>query len=114
MFQWIDQALGIRSGPTENNGRTNVEYNRSGFHVWFFAINVTSYTSLHILYSVLFQIGDLHEGKTYVFKVRAVNEAGIGKSSEVSEPVLMETRAGMLCNFQFLKKIEIFRSKIEL
>uniref|UniRef100_A0A8C5JH08 Myomesin 2 n=1 Tax=Junco hyemalis TaxID=40217 RepID=A0A8C5JH08_JUNHY len=41
-----------------------------------------------------FKVTDLHEGHTYVFKVRAVNDAGVGKSSEISEPVLVEERPG--------------------
>uniref|UniRef100_A0A8U7MWC3 Myomesin 2 n=1 Tax=Corvus moneduloides TaxID=1196302 RepID=A0A8U7MWC3_CORMO len=40
------------------------------------------------------KVTDLHEGHTYVFKVRAVNDAGAGKSSEISEPVLVEERPG--------------------
>ncbi|XP_043398276.1 myomesin-2 [Chelonia mydas] len=40
------------------------------------------------------EVNDLHEGKTYVFKVRAVNKAGIGKSSDISEPVLVEAKPG--------------------
>ncbi|KFW07624.1 M-protein, striated muscle, partial [Fulmarus glacialis] len=39
-----------------------------------------------------FKVTDLHEGHTYVFKVRAVNDAGVGKSSEISEPVLVKAR----------------------
>ncbi|XP_025062126.1 myomesin-2 isoform X2 [Alligator sinensis] len=64
-----------------------VDYKEVDVEEWSTANEKT--TSHHYL-----KVGDLHEGKTYVFKVRAVNEAGIGKSSEVSEPVLMETRAG--------------------
>ncbi|KFQ56145.1 M-protein, striated muscle, partial [Nestor notabilis] len=41
-----------------------------------------------------FKVTDLQEGHSYVFKVRAVNDAGIGKSSEISEPVLVEARPG--------------------
>ncbi|KFO97846.1 M-protein, striated muscle, partial [Calypte anna] len=41
-----------------------------------------------------FKVTELHEGHTYVFKVRAVNDAGVGKSSEISEPVLVEARPG--------------------
>uniref|UniRef100_A0A8C4U579 Myomesin 2 n=1 Tax=Falco tinnunculus TaxID=100819 RepID=A0A8C4U579_FALTI len=41
-----------------------------------------------------YKVTDLHEGHTYVFKVRAVNDAGVGKSSEISEPVLVEARPG--------------------
>ncbi|XP_059240444.1 myomesin-2 [Mustela nigripes] len=37
---------------------------------------------------------DLHQGKTYVFRVRAVNASGVGRPSDVSEPVLVEARPG--------------------
>uniref|UniRef100_A0A8D0GP65 Myomesin 2 n=1 Tax=Sphenodon punctatus TaxID=8508 RepID=A0A8D0GP65_SPHPU len=40
------------------------------------------------------KVNDLHEGNTYVFKVRAVNEAGVGRSSDVSEPVLVQVKPG--------------------
>lgn len=41
-----------------------------------------------------FQVCDLHEGKSYVFRVRAVNASGVGKPSDASEPVLLEARPG--------------------
>uniref|UniRef100_A0A8C2T9J5 Myomesin 2 n=1 Tax=Coturnix japonica TaxID=93934 RepID=A0A8C2T9J5_COTJA len=41
-----------------------------------------------------FKVTDLHQGHTYVFKVRAVNDAGVGKSSEISEPVFVEASPG--------------------
>lgn len=41
-----------------------------------------------------FQIKDLKEGETYVFRVRAQNKAGVGKASEETEPVLAETKPG--------------------
>uniref|UniRef100_A0A8C6JSS6 Uncharacterized protein n=1 Tax=Melopsittacus undulatus TaxID=13146 RepID=A0A8C6JSS6_MELUD len=41
-----------------------------------------------------FKVTNLQEGHSYVFKVRAVNDSGIGKSSEISEPVLVEARPG--------------------
>ncbi|XP_065537604.1 myomesin-2 isoform X1 [Lathamus discolor] len=41
-----------------------------------------------------FKVTNLQEGHSYVFKVRAVNDGGIGKSSEISEPVLVEARPG--------------------
>lgn len=40
------------------------------------------------------QVCDLHQGKTYVFRVRAVNASGVGRPSDVSEPVLVEARPG--------------------
>nr|XP_008541983.1 PREDICTED: myomesin-2 [Equus przewalskii] len=40
------------------------------------------------------KVSDLHQGKTYVFRVRAVNASGVGKPSDTSEPVLVEARPG--------------------
>ncbi|XP_053566344.1 myomesin-2 isoform X2 [Bombina bombina] len=40
------------------------------------------------------KVKDLEEGKTYVFQVRAVNASGVGKASDVSEPVLVQSRPG--------------------
>uniref|UniRef100_A0A8D2J898 Myomesin 2 n=1 Tax=Varanus komodoensis TaxID=61221 RepID=A0A8D2J898_VARKO len=40
------------------------------------------------------KITELHEGKCYLFRVRPVNDAGIGKSSEVSEAVLVHAKPG--------------------
>lgn len=40
------------------------------------------------------QIKDLKEGVSYVFRVRAQNKAGVGKASQITEPVLAETRPG--------------------
>lgn len=55
---------------------------------------------------ILFKVTDLHEGHTYVFKVRAVNDAGVGKSSEISEPVLVEERPGKVnCLISSVSKI---------
>ncbi|XP_072307110.1 myomesin-1 isoform X2 [Eucyclogobius newberryi] len=41
-----------------------------------------------------FKVKNLTEGNTYVFRVRAQNQAGVGKSSEVSEPVKAVTKPG--------------------
>lgn len=41
-----------------------------------------------------FKVCDLQQGKTYVFRVRAVNASGPGKPSDTSEPVLVEARPG--------------------
>uniref|UniRef100_G1M7N3 Myomesin 2 n=1 Tax=Ailuropoda melanoleuca TaxID=9646 RepID=G1M7N3_AILME len=40
------------------------------------------------------KVCDLHQGKTYVFRVRAANASGVGRPSDTSEPVLMEARPG--------------------
>uniref|UniRef100_A0A2I3G242 Myomesin 2 n=1 Tax=Nomascus leucogenys TaxID=61853 RepID=A0A2I3G242_NOMLE len=39
-------------------------------------------------------VSNLQQGKTYVFRVRAVNANGVGKPSDTSEPVLVEARPG--------------------
>uniref|UniRef100_A0A2K5LGG1 Myomesin 2 n=1 Tax=Cercocebus atys TaxID=9531 RepID=A0A2K5LGG1_CERAT len=44
--------------------------------------------------SPAFTVCDLQQGKTYVFRVRAVNANGVGKPSDMSEPVLVEARPG--------------------
>ncbi|XP_021525860.2 myomesin-2 isoform X2 [Aotus nancymaae] len=40
------------------------------------------------------KVCDLQQGKTYVFRVRAVNANGVGRPSDMSEPVLVEARPG--------------------
>ena len=40
------------------------------------------------------KVCDLHQGTTYVFRVRAVNASGVGRPSDTSEPVLVEARPG--------------------
>ncbi|XP_023264111.1 myomesin-1 isoform X2 [Seriola lalandi dorsalis] len=41
-----------------------------------------------------FKIKNLKEAETYVFRVRAQNKAGVGKTSDVTEPVLAVTKPG--------------------
>eukprot|EP00079_Xenopus_tropicalis_P012226 XP_002938953.2 PREDICTED: myomesin-1 [Xenopus tropicalis] len=40
------------------------------------------------------KIVDLQEGARYVLRVRAVNQAGVGKSSDLTDPVLAQTKPG--------------------
>lgn len=40
------------------------------------------------------QIKNLKEAETYVFRVRAQNKAGVGKTSDVTEPVAAVTKPG--------------------
>lgn len=40
------------------------------------------------------QIQNLKEAETYVFRVRAQNKAGVGKTSDVTEPVCAVTKPG--------------------
>ncbi|XP_042372552.1 myomesin-2-like, partial [Plectropomus leopardus] len=40
------------------------------------------------------QVSGLEEGESYVFKVRAVNASGVGKASQVSEPVCAKALPG--------------------
>lgn len=43
---------------------------------------------------VVLQIQNLKEGEKYVFRVRAQNKAGVGKTSDVTEPVPALTKPG--------------------
>lgn len=40
------------------------------------------------------QIKNLKEAESYVFRVRAQNQAGVGKTSEATEPVSAVTKPG--------------------
>lgn len=46
------------------------------------------------LFSFIVQIKNLKEAETYVFRVRAQNKAGVGKTSDVTEPVPALTKPG--------------------
>ncbi|XP_003412010.1 myomesin-2 [Loxodonta africana] len=64
-----------------------VDYKEVGTEEW---ITVNEKTTANRYLKVC----DLHQGKTYVFRVRAVNASGVGKPSDASEPVLVEARPG--------------------
>lgn len=45
-------------------------------------------------FTFMLQIKNLKETETYVFRVRAQNKAGVGKTSDVTEPVTAVTKPG--------------------
>lgn len=53
----------------------------------------------HHFYICFFQVQGLKEGESYVFRVRAINQAGVGKPSDLAGPVVAETRPGRLLLF---------------
>lgn len=52
------------------------------------------YISTFFSFFFFLQIKDLKEGEKYVFRVRAQNKAGVGKVSDVTEPVPALTKPG--------------------
>ncbi|XP_032474510.1 myomesin-2 isoform X2 [Phocoena sinus] len=64
-----------------------VDLNEEDSEEW---ITVNEATTAHRYLKVC----HLHQGKTYIFRVRAVNASGVGKPSDTSEPVLVEARPG--------------------
>lgn len=53
-----------------------------------------SFIGSRVTFLASLKVCDLHQGKTYVFRVRAVNASGVGRPSDTSEPVLVEARPG--------------------
>lgn len=72
-------------GDSEPSGRTRCSERACSFQ------NVTV---VHVTFLCHVKVCDLHQGKTYVFRVRAVNASGVGRPSDTSEPVLVEARPG--------------------
>lgn len=56
-----------------------------------------SFIGSRVTFLASLKVCDLHQGKTYVFRVRAVNASGVGRPSDTSEPVLVEARPGETC-----------------
>ncbi|XP_073531493.1 myomesin-2 isoform X2 [Phyllobates terribilis] len=65
-----------------------VEYKEVDAEEWT-RVNETATASRYL------KVKELEEGKTYVFQIRAVNASGIGKASDISEPVLVQARPGV-------------------
>ncbi|XP_077146174.1 myomesin-2 isoform X2 [Ranitomeya variabilis] len=65
-----------------------VEYREIDGEQWT-RVNETATASRYL------KVKGLEEGKTYVFQIRAVNASGIGKASDISEPVLVQARPGV-------------------
>ncbi|XP_073445284.1 myomesin-2 [Dendrobates tinctorius] len=65
-----------------------VEYKEIDGEEWT-KVNETATASRYL------KVKGLEEGKTYVFQIRAVNASGIGKASDISEPVLVQARPGV-------------------
>lgn len=59
-----------------------------------FGFTCCSGRSVICLFPSIFQIKNLKEGETYLFRVRAQNKAGVGKTSDVTEPVPAVTKPG--------------------
>ncbi|XP_006866786.1 PREDICTED: myomesin-2-like [Chrysochloris asiatica] len=64
-----------------------VDYKEEDAEDWM-TVNQTATSNRYL------KVCDLHQGKTYVFRVRAVNASGVGKPSDTSEPVLVEAKPG--------------------
>ncbi|EPQ16691.1 Myomesin-2 [Myotis brandtii] len=64
-----------------------VDYKEEGSEEW------TSVSEAPTAHRYL-KVCDLHQGQSYVFRVRAANASGVGKPSDPSEPVLLEARPG--------------------
>ncbi|XP_066459687.1 myomesin-2 isoform X2 [Eleutherodactylus coqui] len=65
-----------------------VEYREMDGELWT-RVNETATANRYL------KVKELEEGKTYVFQIRAVNVSGIGKPSDISEPVLVQARPGV-------------------
>lgn len=57
--------------------------------------------TLTMTYGVL-KVSGLEEGETYVFRVRAANDHGVGKPSQLSEPVCARALPGNSQSMHYL------------
>ncbi|KAM4771791.1 myomesin-2 isoform 2-T2 [Rhinophrynus dorsalis] len=69
----------------------------SGYFVEYKEVNAEHWTRVNQTATAnrYLKVKDLEEGKTYVFQILAVNASGTGKPSDVSEPVLVQSRPGV-------------------
>ncbi|XP_018430419.1 PREDICTED: myomesin-2 [Nanorana parkeri] len=69
----------------------------AGYFVEYKEVNAEEWTRVNQTATATryLKVKELEEGKTYVFQIRAVNASGVGKPSDISEPVLVHARTGV-------------------
>uniref|UniRef100_A0A8D0X9N0 Myomesin-1 n=1 Tax=Sus scrofa TaxID=9823 RepID=A0A8D0X9N0_PIG len=87
-------SLVLQWKPPIHSGRTPV----TGYFVDMKEANAKEdhWRGLHeaALKNTYLKVQGLKEGVSYVFRVRAINQAGVGKPSDLAGPVVAETRSG--------------------